>query len=65
MKITDAFPALLDRYVPTVFTNKTWTKKGPGRRHNKLTRKQQSAMDKAITQGATATQCYQAFEGES
>jgi hypothetical protein len=64
MKITDVFPALTNTHIPGVRRNRTWTKKGPGRRHNWLTRRQQDAMNLAMSKGATAAQCYQAFSGE-
>lgn len=39
------FPALLERHVKTSCKNKSWTKSGPGRRHNYLTAAQQKAAD--------------------
>ena len=43
--IYSIFPALLEKHVKTSGKNKSWTKSGPGRRHNYLTAAQQRAAD--------------------
>lgn len=45
MQITDIFPALLERHEKRLNKNPSWTKRGPGRRHNYLTKKQQDSKD--------------------
>lgn len=59
MKITDIFPHLNTKPEPSVRRNLSWTKKGPGRRHNFLTAKQQSAKEKMMIAGLSATQAYE------
>jgi len=39
------FPALLESHTKVSAKNKSWTKSGPGRRHNYLTAAQQQAVD--------------------
>lgn len=42
MKITDIFPGLIAKTTKLLNKNPSWRKKGPGRRHNPLTKDQQS-----------------------
>jgi hypothetical protein len=55
MNITHVFPALLEKHEPCVRRNLSWTKSGPGRRHNKLTASQQKVMDALVHSGMNAT----------
>ena len=55
MTIFDIFPALNRNYIPSVKRNTSWTKKGPGRRHNILTSKQQTAKNHMMQAGMTAS----------
>lgn len=55
MNILDLFPTLgAGRFKTT--RNTTWTKKGPGRRHNPLTGRQQRAKDALLAKGLNAQQ---------
>lgn len=50
-------------YIKRLNKNPSWTKKGPGRRHNHLTAKQQAAKDKMMNQlGLNATQALNTLE---
>lgn len=51
MKITDVFPALLEKHAPGTRRSLSWTRRGPGRRHNTLTKRQQDAKDLAMRDG--------------
>jgi hypothetical protein len=55
MNITHVFPALLEKHEPCVRRNLSWTKSGPGRRHNKLTARQQEGVDALMRSGVNAT----------
>lgn len=56
MDIKSIFPALDEK--PSGLSGKqlSWTKKGPGHRHNKLTKREQGAKDKMMVAGLNATQ---------
>lgn len=57
MNTTQVFPALGERHEKRVSTRLSWTKKGPGRRHNRLSGVQQRAKDALMFRvGMTATQ---------
>lgn len=51
MNILSFFPALAEKPEKRLNKNLTWTKRGPGRRHNHLTAKQQSAKEYLMSTG--------------
>jgi hypothetical protein len=56
MKITDLFPSLLlGKPIKRVASRPSWTKKGPGRRHNNLTSGQQALKNHLMSGGMNAT----------
>jgi hypothetical protein len=61
MNILDLFPTLGAGRLKTT-RNTTWTKKGPGRRHNPLTAGQQRVKDALIAKGMTAQQALTALD---
>ena len=57
MHITELFPSLLlGKPKKLVASRPSWTKKGPGRRHNNLTGTQQRLVNHLMQGGMNATQ---------
>lgn len=56
MKITDVFPALEEKPEHLPRKRPSWTKRGPGRRHNSLTKREQDSKDKMMFAGLSATE---------
>lgn len=62
MNIKDVFPALGEKSTKLLNKNSSWTKRGPGRRHNPLTAKHQAANTMLMTKvGMSATQALNAI----
>jgi len=55
MQITDIWPTFRQPLGKTPRTQLSWTRKGPGRRHNPLTKKQQGWKDRLIAAGMNAS----------
>jgi len=56
MQITDIWPTFRQPLGKTPRTQPSWTRKGPGRRHNPLTKQQQGWKERLMATGMTATQ---------
>lgn len=55
MRITEIFPALLNKPNLVARRQKSWTKKGPGRVHNPLTAEEQKRKNQMVASGVSAS----------
>lgn len=61
MRITDIWPTFRQPLSRMSSRQPSWTRSGPGRRHNPLTRKQQERKNQLMNAGLNATQALEAL----